>query len=297
MVEARGGLAERVGLRRRVLRRRRVVVATVCVLLFLALLGVMMFDSVLQQFLYPVPWLRVPAEAPPGLREERLPIAPGVEVMAWGSVGEVEAGRPAALFFHGNGENLETMRQAGLFSALGKLGVAYLAVDYPGYGRSGGKPSEESLVAAAEAALDRLRQLYPERPVVAVGWSLGAAVAMQLAARRPEEVDGVVLLSAWTDLADTAAVHFPGAIVRPLIGSRYDSLAAAPEVRGPALLVHGEDDRVIPVELGRRLAEALEARTDAPTRWVPVPRAGHNDLLARDQVWTEMRRFLEGVEQ
>jgi hypothetical protein len=198
------------------------------------------------------------------------------------------------LFFHGNGENLETMRRAGLFSALGELGVAYLAVDYPGYGRSGGEPSEESLVAAAEAALDRLRQIHPERRTVAVGWSLGAAVAVQLAARRPQEVDGVVLLSAWTDLADTAAVHFPGAIVRPLIGSRYDSLAAAPRIRGPALVVHGEDDRVIPMELGRRLAAALEARHGVSTRWVPVRHAGHNDLLARDQVWTQMRRFLEG---
>ena len=55
------------------------------------------------------------------------------------------ASRPVALFFHGNGENLETMRQTGLFGELAGLQIGFAAVDYPGYGRSGGRASEESL--------------------------------------------------------------------------------------------------------------------------------------------------------
>ena len=57
----------------------------------------------------------------------------------------------------------------------------------------------------------------------------------------------------------------------------------------PALVIHGEVDDLIPAAHGKEVAAALGAR------WVPVPSAGHNDLLARDEVWTEMERFLDGI--
>ena len=76
------------------------------------------------------------------------------------------------------------MRLSGLYEELDRLGIAWLAVDYPGYGRSGGSPSEAALIEAAAGGFDELGRRFPGRPRVVCGWSLGAAVAVQLAADR-----------------------------------------------------------------------------------------------------------------
>ena len=121
-----------------------------------------------------------------------------------------------------------------------------------------------------------------------MGWSLGAAVAIRTAARRPDEVDRLVLMSAWSDLASLAALHYPSWLVGMGLKDRYDSVAAAAGVRVPVLMIHGSVDPLIPLEQGRRLHEALGARS----RFVEVPGAGHNDLLGRAVVWQELGAFL-----
>lgn len=250
----------------------------------------LMFDPLLRQMLYPAPPLAV-GDPPPGLAEVTLDGGDGERVFAWAGGAGAAAGRPLVIFFHGNGENLETMRRAGLFGELARLEVPYLAVDYPGYGRSGGVPSEESLGAAADAALAWAGEEHPGRPVVACGWSLGAAVSSQLAARHPGEIAGIALLSPWTTLSDVAARHFPALIVRPALRGHYDTLAAAGQADLPALVIHGGRDRIIPVEQGEQVAAALGSRA----RWVRVDEAGHNDLLAFPIVWEELERFFAAV--
>jgi pimeloyl-ACP methyl ester carboxylesterase len=126
--------------------------------------------------------------------------------------------------------------------------------------------------------------------VIVCGWSLGAALSLATAARHPGEVQGVAVLSPWTSLADVARHHFPPILVRALLRETYDSLAAARQVTVPALVIHGEEDDLIPAEQGRRIADALAGPADR-IRWVPVPGAGHNDLLAQPMVWEELARF------
>lgn len=250
--------------------------------------------SYFQQALYPAPRVPVPSPPPPPLEEVVLRLADGGTAVGWVDESAAAPGRPIVLFFHGNGENLETMRMVGLFEDVRRLGAPVLAVDYPGYGRSPGRPSEEGLMATGEAALTWAAARWPDRPIVACGWSLGAAVAVPLAAREEGpggRVAGLAALSPWTSLGEVARVHVPFGIAGLLLRERYDSLEAAARVRVPALVVHGRYDTIIPFDHGRRLAAALPQET---TRFVPVE-SGHNDLFAQDVVWRELGAFVDRV--
>ncbi len=251
-----------------------------------------MLDPLVRQMLYPAPPIPVPSPPPSPLEEVTLELPAGERAVAWALAHSDPAG-PAVIFFHGNGENLETVRYSGLFEELAALGAHVLAVDYPGYGRSTGEPSEASLRLAGEAGLAWLGERHPDSPLVIVGWSLGAAVATQAAARRaPPDVAGVVLMSAWSDLASLAALHYPSWLVGLGLKDKYDSVAAARDVRAPVLMIHGTGDEIIPLAQGRRLHDALSSSAPA-CRFVEVPGAGHNDLLSRPVVWRELGAFLE----
>jgi pimeloyl-ACP methyl ester carboxylesterase len=281
----------------------------------LAVLAFLMLDPFARSMLYPAPPVTVPSPPPSGgadrdggLTEERLRLVTGGEVYAWSlEPPGVPAGAPVAVFLHGNGENLETMRRSGLFDRLRRMAVVTLAVDYPGYGRSAGRTTEEGVIASASAVLAWAREQHPERPVVLVGWSLGAAAALGAAARDDGEdggeVAGVAALSPWSRLEDVAAVHFPRFLVGWAVRERYDSLAATRTIaaRGvPTLVIHGGRDTIIPVEQGRRIAETLREGYPASlqdpggtqTTWLEVPEAGHNDLLGYPEVWDALDRFL-----
>ena len=248
-------------------------------------------DAFVRQSLYPAPPFRVPSPPPAPLVEIPLRVE-GRAVSAWW-LPPANPARTAVLMLHGNGENLETMRQGGTFAELGALGAGVLAIDYPGYGRSEGSASEKANVAAAEAAWEWLLANHRDGPRALIGWSLGAAVAAQAAAgQHRESVDGLVLLSPWDSLQAVARLHFPGWLVGLALAERYDTLAAAPRVACPSLGIHGTLDAIIPIELGRRVAAALPE----PKRWVEVPTAGHNDLFAQPQTWREMAAFAAALE-
>lgn len=271
------------------LRRRRRWRKVSSVLLTLLVL-LLMKNTLVRHMLYPAPSWQVPSPPPAPLREARLTVD-GKEIRGWTAGGDDDAGGPAVLYLYGNGENLATLELAGQFARLAELGGPFLVVDYPGYGGSQGKPSEKSLVAAGEAGLAWLVERYPERPRIVIGWSLGAAVAIQVASRAQASLDALVLLSAWDDLPTLAKVHFPSWLVRWGLGDRYDSRAAARQLRLPGLMIHGTADAVIPIEHGRRLAVAWSA---AP-RFVEVDATGHNDLLDRPRVWRELGSFVAAV--
>lgn len=240
----------------------------------------------MRSLLYPAPPIAVPASPPPPFAEVLFESARGDRIHAWHAEGEREDG-PAVVLLHGNGENLATMEAAGTLERARAVSGALLVPDYPGYGRSAGRPSESSLLASVEASASWLAARQPRRPLVIVGWSLGAAVAVRVTAGR-EDVSGLVLLSAWTRLDEVAAEHFPAWLVRWFLHEDYDSLEAAPRVAVPVLMIHGESDRIVPVGLGRRLARAFPREA----RWLALPGVGHNDLLGQPEVWREVDAFL-----
>lgn len=158
---------------------------------------------------------------------------------------------PVVLFFHGNGEVIDFLpEEAGDFRAMG-MGV--LLVEYPGYGRSGGSPSEESITAAAVAAYDAVigqKGVDPGR-VVAFGRSLGGGAACALSRQRP--LAAIILQSPFTSLRPFARrMLLPGFLARDV----FDNRAALAAYGGPVLILHGIHDDIIPVAHGRELARA-----------------------------------------
>lgn len=197
--------------------------------------------------------------------------------------------RPAAVFFHGNGELIDDW--VGLLRPFPELlGMGVLLVEYPGYGRSTGSPTQDRIMEVAQEAWDWLG----ERPDVdasrriAVGRSLGGGVAAVLTRHR--EVPALVLQSTFTSVADLARERFfvPGILVR----DPFRALDAVRDYDGPVLVVHGRDDRVVPFDHGRRLADASPR-----ARLHPRP-CGHNDCpVPGDDYWRALEDFLrtEGV--
>uniref|UniRef100_A0A831UIK5 Alpha/beta hydrolase n=1 Tax=Geobacter metallireducens TaxID=28232 RepID=A0A831UIK5_GEOME len=180
----------------------------------------------------------------------------------------LEAGQrgPVLLFFHGNGEVIDFLpEEAEAFRALG-MGV--LLVEYPGYGRSGGAPSEESITAAAVAAYDAVigqEGVDPGR-VVAFGRSLGGGAACALSRQRP--LAALILQSPFTSTRPFARrMLLPGFLARDV----FDNLGAIAVYGGPVLVLHGIHDDIIPVSHGRQLA-----RTARRGRLVELECA-HND--------------------
>ncbi len=257
----------------------------------LATLIVLSVGFYMKSAIYPAPSVTV-GSPPPGYEEIFWPLRDGSSVHGWHG-GAAGPGRPVVLFFHGNGENLATLEWSGIFDRWRDLDVYAVAADYPGYGRSEGSSSEGALIEGGLAALDWTAEAFPDRPLIVAGWSLGAAVAIQVAAGRPDRLDGLVLMSPWTRLIDVASAHAPAFLVRLLVRERYDSLEAAERVACPVLVVHGTEDEIIPVEQGERLAAALGGRA----RWVSVAGVGHGDLLDRAEVWDEFRALSQTAEQ
>jgi fermentation-respiration switch protein FrsA (DUF1100 family) len=222
-----------------------------------------MLDSLI---FFPDPWVPDP---PPGVEERWITTEDGVRIHAWRAPGPEAA--PVLVWSHGNGGNIGG--RAEVLLALAARGLAVLAYDYRGYGRSEGRPSEEGVYRDVLAAYESLRaEGVPPGRIVAFGESLGGAVSIYLASQRP--VAGVALVSAFPTLAAVARRHYGPLAV--LAGSRFDSRARLRALSVPLFVAHGDEDEIVPYDLG----EALFAAANEPKRFLRVRGAHHNDIFA-----------------
>jgi pimeloyl-ACP methyl ester carboxylesterase len=184
---------------------------------------------------------------------------------------------PTLLYLHGTFRNL--YRNYPKIEALRDAGFAVLAVDYRGWGESEAiVPSEPTIVADADVAWDELTRRQPD-PLkrVIFGHSMGGAVAINLASRKHYLTDYAALIteSTFTNLPDVAAsVGVLGTIASWITRQKFDSLAKIGQVDAPLLMMHGQDDNTVPVELGRKLRDAARPGV----RWLEVPGGTHSGL-------------------
>lgn len=199
------------------------------------------------------------------------------------------AARGVALVCHSQNANLSICWPAASISEWHRAtGQSVLLFDYPGYGRSTGKPSELGCYEAAEACwqwLTMQRGIAAE-DVLIVGRSLGTAVAVDLASRhRPR---ALVLISPFTSIPDVAQARYPMLPAQLLMKNRFNSAARIHCCACPLLVFHGSEDWKVPVDLGKKLFEAAPQ----PHRFVLVKDAGHGDAAVAD-FFPALRQFLD----
>jgi uncharacterized protein len=178
--------------------------------------------------------------------------------------------RWATLFLHGNAGNVTHRIDHAL--AINSAGSAVSMLDYRGYGKSKGRAGESGLYLDADAAYDALIQLgYRPDQVIVHGESLGTAVAVELASRRP--CAALLLESPLASLSEMAGTVVP--ILGPLVVHGFKTKSTIGRVHAPLLIIHGDADEIVPFSQG----QAVFAAANPPKQLWRVPGAHHNDLL------------------
>ena len=182
------------------------------------------------------------------------------------------------LFFHGNASSIQTPDVQDKLRKLRDLGYGVFAFDYRGFGASEGTPSEAGLYEDGMTAYRRLAEEHRFQPgrLLLFGWSLGSAVAVEVATR--VRVAGLVLDGAFTSMPDAGQAHYPWMPVRLLARNRFASIEKIDRVNVPVLFIHSVGDTFVPYEQGRALFE----KAREPKHWLEVSdghiNAGFTDL-------------------
>jgi len=190
---------------------------------------------------------------------------------------QADPNAPTLLYLHGTFRTL--FRNYPKIEALRDAGFAVLAVDYRGWGESAPiVPSEKTILADADTAWGELVRHQPDpRKRVIFGHSMGGGVAIDLASRKHYLSDYAALIteSTFTNLPDVAAsVGVLGTVASWITRQKFDSVDKIGLVDAPILMMHGQDDNTVPVELGRKLRDAARPGV----RWLEVPGGSHSGL-------------------
>jgi len=193
-------------------------------------------------------------------------------------------GRGTLLFCHGNAGNIS--HRLDSLEIFHRLGLSVFLFDYRGYGKSGGKPSEEGLYSDVEGAwrwLAEERGIRPET-IVLFGRSLGGAVAAWAAEKHSPA--GLILESTFTSLADIGKHHYFFLPVKLITGDSFNTLDRMKNITCPVLVASSPEDEIVPPEHGRILFEAARQ----PKRFLE---------LTGDHNWGFMstgRGYVEGLD-
>ena len=219
-----------------------------------------------------------------------LPSSDGTRLHAWWIPNE--KAKFTFLAFHGNAGNVAD--RAKVYEFLGDTPANIFALEYRGYGRSEGKPSEAGFYRDAEAALLYLVNARSKDPktIISFGQSLGTAVAAHLAAQH--EVGGVVLEAPFLSATRVARRTFwflPG--IGLLVYSQFDTEERLKEITAPILVVHCNQDPVLPFPLGQEVYDAARS----PKEFLKINGYCHEEasVIAPTEYHAALHRFLSGI--
>lgn len=241
------------------------------------------------QLIFPAPRYPQGNWAPTGLGQHDIYFESedGTKLHGW----LVEHPRPVVfiLFCHGNGEHVADLA-ALLYKYRHDYQATVFAFDYRGYGRSGGRPEEQGILADGRAAQRWFANHFNIKmsDIVIVGRSIGGAVAVDLASKNGAR--GLVLERTFSSLPEVASRHFPWLPVKLLMKNRFNSAEKIIAYHGPLLQTHGTADEVVPYDLGKKLFD-LAASEDK--QFVVVQDGTHNEPHPQ-KYWDAFASFLKG---
>ena len=222
----------------------------------------------------------------PSTQDVWLTSADGTKLHGWW-LPPADPAAGAVLVAHGNGGNI-THRGRMAADLNRVLGAGVLLFDYPGYGKSEGRPTEQGCYAAGEAAYRWLTDeaKVPANRVVLLGESLGGGTAVELATRHDHRA--LVLVFTFTSLPAVAKVHYPWLPTHMLMRTRFDNLSKMGRCTRPVFVAHGTADEVVPFAHG----EALFSAAKEPKAFLRLDGFTHN-LMLGDQFYEALKRFLD----
>jgi fermentation-respiration switch protein FrsA (DUF1100 family) len=193
------------------------------------------------------------------------------------------------IWFHGNAGNI-SHRVENIKLLHDKVGINVFIFDYRGYGRSEGKVSEEGTYKDGAAAVKYLlsRKDIAPKKIIFFGRSLGAAVAAELATQH--ECLALILETPFASVAQMARVAFPMLPIASLLRTRYDTVEKVRRIKSPLLVIHGDQDEVVPYSQGKEVFAAAPEPKDFYT----IRGARHNDtyLVGGDPYFAALKDFI-----
>jgi uncharacterized protein len=212
----------------------------------------------------------------------------GIMINAW--FFEQKKSDKVVLVFHGNGGNISY--NLDLAKGLLKYHFSVMLLDYRGYGKSKGKPSEEGTYLDSQAAFDYLltQKGYKPDDIILLGRSLGGPIAARLASISSPRA--LVLDSTFTSLKDIGSKVYPFLPVRRFFKFDYDTLSYIKRTDIPVLIIHSTEDDTIPFDHAQRLLEAVNTKK----RLIEI-KGNHNSSFAASQdIYLEtMRKFIDNI--
>jgi pimeloyl-ACP methyl ester carboxylesterase len=244
---------------------------------------------------------RDPPDRPLPLRVRSLQIQVDEGIAVSARLHRANPHGPTMLFFHGNGEIASDYD--GISPLYTSLGINLLVVDYRGYGSSDGQPRASHLLADAVTVYKTVGSILVEnelrvRPLFVMGRSLGSAAAIEIAWHAGAEIAGLIIESGFAYTLPLLVTLGLRMELTETDEARdgFGNLDKIAQIHVPTLIIHGQDDWLIPVKNGRALYEYSGA-TDK--RLVTIPHAGHNDLLftGQEPYFDALRAFVAGRDQ
>lgn len=249
--------------------------------------------DLLDYIFYPRPDVTAP---PPNAFDFSVTVEPGIDVGC--RLYQGDPSWPSILFFHGNGEVASDYDDMAPYYLEREINL--IVADYRGYGQSGGKPTLTDMTRDCHAILARTYELMGEkglrRDLVVMGRSLGSMSALELASSHADLIKGVIVESGFMCiLAIVFNLGLPlGGEWKGLDEIEEQCANVARALTIPALVIHGEEDSLVPIKEGRRLYQTLGSENK---RLVTIEDADHNTIafVDIDRYFDEIQGFVRSV--